>query len=259
MIQSLQILDPKTVPLRWWKEVFPRKRSFAFHEGINVLWGPNGSGKTTVLRLIGTLLHCHQGGISIITQESLRALFEYDRGKDIVPGVQIQHDGQTVMYFDPEHTIGLYGGAFDYDFLRTGLDNCMTRESTGQGVARRLVTLLQQAMAQPTPDDRLQDRHMNDVWTTRHNIALGLLKGSIAPGPRTVLLDEPDGNLDWPARLVLWFNLQRLVDERKYQFIIATHSPFALRLQNAHWIELRKGYRKECLKVIKEAGLWSEP
>ncbi|MBU9200409.1 ATP-binding protein [Burkholderia multivorans] len=77
-----------------------------------------------------------------------------------------------------------------------------------------------------------------------------LLAPKCAQGPRTLLLDEPESgySLGWQAGL--WNNVLSKVDPEKFQVIVATHSPFALGIKGANYIEMAPGYHGESMAAM---------
>jgi len=132
----MKILDPKGTHISWWEnvEALNKPQTFKFKPGINVLWGKNGSGKTTIIKAIARLTHCEQSGSPVVTQTSISNLFDrfFTDTADFRKAVKLSHDGQGVRYFDPGNTVGLFGGSFDYDFLGEGIGNTMFKGSAGQ-------------------------------------------------------------------------------------------------------------------------------
>ena len=115
MIRSINIIKPTATPVKWVGDVAALKepREFKFTPGLNILWGKNGSGKTTVLKLLARLFHCEQSGTSVVREESMRELFGIGMRSDdkaVFDGVTVDHDGQAVRHFDPAHAVGLMAG-----------------------------------------------------------------------------------------------------------------------------------------------------
>lgn len=50
------------------------------------------------------------------------------------------------------------------------------------------------------------------------------LARSLAPNPRVLLMDEPFGSLDGLTREQLYFDLQRIWEERKKTIVLVTHN-----------------------------------
>jgi predicted ATP-dependent endonuclease of OLD family len=68
----------------------------------------------------------------------------------------------------------------------------------------------------------------------------------------TILMDEPDRSLAIPETSLLWSSaLTNLAT--KAQVIVATHSTFALRNEDAHWVTMGtdQDYVKKCREALK--------
>jgi len=94
MIYSIQIHDAKQAAIPWWEDVGALNidPAIEFKPGLNILWGPNGSGKSTVLSLMGRLFHCQQGYTPVVTDTSIRTLWEGVSPSDPMPmGVELHH------------------------------------------------------------------------------------------------------------------------------------------------------------------------
>ena len=251
MIKSLHISDPADTPVKWWNDVEALRsvKRFDFTSGVNIIWGPNGIGKSTVILALARLTHCEQGGRSVVTSTSVEHFRRdrYDWKKEIRRGMRIDFDGQPVVYRNPHSNVGLIGGmaGFDEDFFKDAMSS----------IKRRKLSSGQQALDSfriERPDKierRLRNRSLTDI-ADRLDV---MLKPTIGKGPETTLWDEPDANLDWPTRSEFW----HMMTASPQQHIVATHSHFALRLfARSNIIELQPGYRDECQKVLEDWGLW---
>lgn len=69
MIYKLSIKDPAKTPVRWLAKVdaIQQQRVFEFKPGLNILWGRNGSGKTSLIKVLARLFHCEQGNHPLVT------------------------------------------------------------------------------------------------------------------------------------------------------------------------------------------------
>jgi len=262
MIESITVKNPKATAVGWFEKVFPEGLTMKFAPGLNVLWGANGSGKSTILRLIAKMLHCEQGYEPVVTSESMRSLTPRyaDRSssskeatrKEKFDAVQLVHSGLGTCLFDPDHKVGLIGGAFDDDFFSQGLMNTMFRGSSGQGTMHRFDRVLVRAMAGKAPEVvwkvRKEDATKplkagaSDYDIERHEQAkwvLDTLAGdpTIANAERpTFMMDEPDRSLDILRQKSIWHML-RCASQRS-QIIVAAHSLFALGLPEATYHKL---------------------
>lgn len=256
MISALHIDDATRTPIKWWPDVdaLKRRKKFTFKPGINVIWGPNGIGKSTIIKAMARLLHAEQSGNSIITSTSTGELRDtFDRENPWRDGLRVDYDGQPISYIDPQNRPGLFGGmaAFDYDFTDLGMSTLQRdKVSSGQSAMAMFHTL---AKRPKTFEIHGQYRKHQSCQE-----ALERVQGTIKQGPRTILWDEPDANLDWPSKAKFW----DMMLMSPMQHIVATHSPFALRmatyLDDINLIPIGpKGYADECRKVLSTWGLWS--
>lgn len=235
---------------------FKHKRKIAFQPGLNILFGPNGCGKSTILRILGDTMLATQGGVSAVTETSIRDTVEYPLGrrgaapKDKL-GLRVLHDGQPVIFCDPRQAVGLSGSSFDNDFMAEGIQELMgNRErSHGQVSAARMspaLDVLEGKLQLPAkPIEKFTKAQVGGAWPQCIDIALKRMEPSIPKGLPTVLLDEPEANfsLKWQGMLWAILTSERILS--KFQVIVASHSPFALGLPNAHYIEMVPGYREE--------------
>lgn len=72
------------------------------------------------------------------------------------------------------------------------------------------------------------------------------LTGSIPQGQRTIILDEPETGLSLPFQAGFWRNVMASKKAAGFQIIVATHSPFALNIEGANYIETSPGYLDTC-------------
>ena len=262
MIKSIEFTDLNCVPgVPWAKDValFQREKRFEFAEsGLTILWGANGVGKSAILSTLASFFHAKQGGESRVTDMSQYA-FD-DACRKLPPGatqlgVQVEHDGLPLLYCAAGHTPGLQSGGFDEFMDGRTLTAVMGGGSKGQ-------LHLHQA-----------DRHFRKVdgldpwvqwnlkspwWTSplrrdRPELTLKHFLQPTLPVPepgqevRTVLLDEMEASLSWRWQRSAFHYLstghslargQKLFDTSRFQFITASHSPWALGLPGAHYIDL---------------------
>ncbi len=284
MIDSLTL---KSVPkncLPWAAKVdyFSRNPVTQFKPGLNILFGGNGSGKSTVLQLLGLHLAAVQGGASVVTQSWIQDVLGFSRVCELP--CDVVHDGQPVMFFDARAKEGHIGGSFDDDFFDLGLANTLARGSTGQLGLQRLHRLLSvlapetppAADPKPAPKKRgkaaaktapssavpkaggfpsevvwkVPRKWLEDSQPAKLALLDGLLAAQRPVGPKTLLLDEPESGFSLPWQDKLWANLLGKVDPEKFQLIVATHSPFALGLPGANYIEMTPGSVMEAKVAI---------
>jgi energy-coupling factor transporter ATP-binding protein EcfA2 len=263
VIHKLTIKDPSQTPVRWLAKVDALKapRTFEFKPGLNVLWGRNGSGKTTLTKVLARLFHCEQGNHPTVSQESLAQLVG-DRFDpiDLAKGVAIAHDGQGVRHFDPGHAVGLTAGgaAFDWDFGTEGIQNQLFKGSAGQTNMFRFDRILNEIVTGEVPEVvwKFDHQRASDVWRDRIDLAKSILKKNATKGPPTILLDEPERSYDLNAQINVWRFLRAYADQ--VQFIVASHSLFALKIPDAHYIELSPRYLTDSEKVLGLLQKWPD-
>lgn len=262
MLHRLTIKDPSKTPVKWLAQVdaFKQPREFTFTPGLNVLWGRNGAGKTSLTKLLARIFHCEQSGAPVVTEESLRVLAgnSINNELDVEASLELEHDGQGVRHFDPGHAAGLIGNgaAFDWDFGGEGLQNLMFRGSAGQTTMFRSDRLTQEIIADVVPRVtwKIRRAHVNSLWQARCDLAARLLKKNSKKGPPTILLDEPERSYDLNTQGGLWRMMRAYADE--VQFIVASHSLFALGIPEANYIELSPGYLQQALTIVDKLRMW---
>jgi len=267
MIRSLDIKSPDETPIKWLGKVASLKepRKFEFKPGLNILWGQNGSGKTTVLKLLARLFHCEQSGSPVVTQSSIGELFPIGTATDkdpkkILKGVKVNHDGQGVRHCDPSHAVGLLGGgaAFDDDFFKSGIVNTMFRGSAGQTTMFRFEQVMGAFLKGKAPEVeyRMKKSSVNSLWSERIELIEKALAGSGELGQPTMLMDEPERSFDLPTQVTCWRFIRAYA--QKAQFIIASHSVFALNIPEAHYIEMEPGYLDASKASITLLPTWGD-
>lgn len=252
MISNITIHDKDNVPLEWWakKEQLVKITSLTFKPGLNILWGKNGAGKSSVLTLLARMFHAEQGRWSTVTRESLLTIFQPIKKLSGMP--LLIHDGQGIAHYNPNHKVGLIGGmaGFDDDFYEQGIQAIFNmKNSSGEIGLNEIGKLFADINARKSllPVWKLKTSG-NGVWKKRLAATESFFKPSQDLGQVTILLDEPDRSLDIPAQAQLWRKIFPHL-AKKFQLIIATHSPFAANVE-ANYIEISENYLDECRSVI---------
>jgi ABC-2 type transport system ATP-binding protein len=160
------------------------------------LLGPNGSGKTTMFRILSTLMV--PGG-----------------GRAVILG----HDAAT----DPNslrRKIGVVFQAQSIDLKLTAGENLMHQGHLyglkGQALKSRIAEMLERVGLSDRRNEKAET--FSGGMQRRLELAKGLLHH-----PSVLLLDEPTTGLDPGARIDLWHYLQMLRDEEKVTVLVTTH------------------------------------
>jgi len=230
-------------------DYFKNNQKMQFQPGLNIIYAPNGTGKSTILKAMAQYTACEQGGVSTITSTWVQDVMGHgDKSK--LEGITLAHDGQAVMYANPRNAVGLFGGmaAFDDDFISQGIQEVQLKQSTGLTTLYRIQKILAvlNGKAQ-TPQAIARKTHLNSQG------AAELLKATIAQGQKTLLLDEPESGLAVHVQHNLWRMMENGALKHNLQIIVATHSPFALSC-TANYIELTPGYLKQSRDYAKMIG-----
>jgi len=163
---------------------------------IFALLGPNGGGKTTLFRLLATLIPPQEGGLRVLSFDVRAAPWEIRRRIGVVFQAPSLDKKLTV-----DENLRCQGSLY-------GLAGGDLRRRCGQ-LAERF------GLA-----DRLRDRveTLSGGLRRRVELAKGLLHR-----PRLLLLDEPSTGLDPAARADLWAYLRQLREEDGATIVATTH------------------------------------
>ncbi|HET7445092.1 MAG TPA: ABC transporter ATP-binding protein [Solirubrobacterales bacterium] len=160
--------------------------SFSVNQGEAVaLVGANGAGKSTVIRVLSTLLRPTSGRASVA-------------GFDVVK--EAGRARQEIGVVQQQVTLDL--GARVHDILELHAQLLGLR---GQSLRRRVKEVL--ALAGLEQASRRRVRHLSGGMQRKLDIGLALINR-----PAVLLLDEPTDSLDLPSRFEFWAELSRLRD-----------------------------------------------
>lgn len=160
------------------------------------LLGPNGGGKTTLFRLLSTLLPIQAGEISIFDRRVDRDAGEVRR----LLGVTFQSpslDRKLTVRENLTHQGHLYG--LKGSDLSGRIDAALERFKVSDRARERVETL-------------------SGGLQRRVEIAKGLLHH-----PKVLMLDEPSTGLDPGSRQEMWGHLERLRQETGVTILVTTH------------------------------------
>jgi len=160
------------------------------------LLGPNGSGKTTMFRILSTLMVPVAGHAIILGHDGAKDPSQLRREIGVVFQAQ-SIDLKLTAAENLQHQGHLYG-------LR------------GSALSRRIKEILERVGLADRAKDKAET--FSGGMQRRLELAKGLLHG-----PRVLLLDEPTTGLDPGARRDLWQYLRVLRDEEHVTVLVTTH------------------------------------
>lgn len=233
-------------------------KQIEFKQGINILFGQNGSGKSTILSMLAAYLAAEQGGKSCVTQSWISDYFMNNQAFDY----HLIHDGNPILYGNPRNQVGIIGGQLDDDFILSGIMNAQMKRSTGETSCLRLtdaIKVIIKKEAHPeTIEWKIKKNNVNDRWAERLEKAekqLGRHHEFTGGTSNTVLLDEPESGYSITWQKTFWDNIIKPIDTEQFQVIIATHSIFSLNIPGANYIEMEPGYIDRCKECIRSLNL----
>ena len=259
-------------------------RTFNFEPNkINVIFGPNASGKTTILKALAGNAGTTDGYPTLLSpldcrgwgEESTTENFKKTLTKKMGNSAIIEWDGVPVYYDNfanrRSHSVGDLCGSVLGDDLGTEIQYILSKNTISGGqnsmylmnrlfnIAKQKVSFIDIFKDYVNEDGSYKKIKYNDVWVEAYKCQLDYYMGfenSMKQLPGTFLFDEIDKSLDITNVYSLYTNvLPELIKETGVQIIIISHSPIVLsdKIRNNDMyniISIDEEYTKECIEVI---------
>lgn len=257
MIYKAKILDGYAAKMPAFE------KAYEFKPRLNILFGPNACGKTTLIKILGAYSATAAGWSRFLDPTPGGAIQGSKEGfperfRRLSPGgckAEVEWDGTASFLMSPE-TGKAFTGCFEdsQDGLMSAHDlisETVCKPSEGQSRIMRLLNLFKNAKSIPDLT-KISDnlKHVNDVWQESMKAFAKYAKKLPRKGPPTLLLDEVDRSLSIPNHVALWLDILPKMAE-KFQIIIATQCESALAHKDS-LIEMAPGYIEECRKWISK-------
>lgn len=231
-------------------------KTFTFTSGINVLFGPNGCGKSTILKTIAAYCAIKDTGWSRFTDPLS------------LPNESATFFPHNYAIFSPGNCIANVGWDGTPSLFNAGdiaADESWFFKNVGQNKDNVFSENEQMlAMINKPSSGEYRAYQINKILNMISSNAPAAILGDPSQHPgeahyihslprngkRTILFDEPERSLSLPKQLALFNALNGF--EQNYQLIISTHSPLILFKSNINVIDVEPGYAHECMRIMAE-------
>lgn len=253
MVTKVIIKDNENCPIEYISELknFKNGKEYEFKEGVNIIVGENGCGKTTLLKLIQTYLlvdlsECSKSYCNCNINKLFPSIIDHSRMLD---GVEVFADYQRNTFRLCHKGERRHNDEVFEDDISTSEFLSQNWSSTGEGVLASMDSMFKRMFRKGAnlTFDYLQfkDNYMPYMKYIHDHVIEG--------DEWTILMDEPDRNLsiDNIAQVEGILNFHK----PHTQIIAVIHNPLIIyalsKNPDVNFIEMTKGYVK---KIVREVN-----
>lgn len=247
-------------------------KTFEFKPGLNILFSPNGTGKSTLLSIMGAYcgINCKTGGWSRhpepldvggthkgvkfpdafahLSPSKCTADLKWDGTPTFINNSATDNVAKNMGYFIDDASMSPDGLVTDMGEQLSAMWNV---SSQGQNRMNKLNKVFM--MLDKKPDltsNPFSKRTSNDNWISAGQAFVDYVKSLNPTGVVTILLDEPEKSLSMEMQFFLWhMAFPKIALER--QLIIATHCPMSLFVKTANFLDLQEGYTEKAKRILR--------
>lgn len=266
-------------------------RTFYFEPNkINLIFGPNASGKTTILKALGGIAGTTDGyaqlyaplDVSDLCEKATIESFKRKKIQRMMCNSAIVDWDGTPIYYDNFANRKSYGSLGDLagsvlgDDIVTEIQYIMSKDKISQGqnsiyLMSRLINIARQHLSYKdifseyvNDDGTYKPMKVNEYWQEAYKAQLDYymsFENSLKNLPGTFLFDELDKSLDIINTCYLYDTvLPNLVEKTGVQIIIISHSPIVLskniyKNEMYNIISINEDYTKECIDKLNHMNI----
>ena len=273
MIKSVVIQDTKKMATRHAPEVKGFKKligkEISFSDGVNLIAGPNGIGKSTLLQEIAKQTCCYYTGFFRLDGRSFDDLTKAryymptkeERETDelaglayeLRDGILLQHDGQVCfmgssLFNADSYAADFYGfAAFAANFERVSSSAGQNNMTTSDTIFYAAEHINWQEIKEKNLAGYKKSVNYNEK---KEQVVIDrIMHPPIAIDKPTILIDEADSNMDIVNTIQHFKKIQELSE--RFQIIMTSHSPLAYDIPNLNVIDMKNGYSKKVQRELK--------